>query len=121
MHISKHSDVAKPVPRSLKTICATMQLARVQCIVAFIVSAALVLKVTAFVVPGEGSLLLRSRPIHHETSSRSVVGERRMSYSRIDQGLGTLRASINEEGDVGEGGFVNPYTAFRKWQKELVR
>lgn len=121
MHISKHSDVAKLLPRALKMICATMQLARVSCIVAFILSAALVSKVTAFVVPGEGSLLLRIRPIHHETLSRSVVGERPMSCSRIAQGAGTLRASSSEEGEGGEGGFVNPYTAFRKWQKELVR
>lgn len=121
MHISKHSELARLVPRALKTNCATMQLARVPCIVAFIVLSALVSEVTAFVVPGKGSLLLSSRPIHHETLSLSVVRERRISCSRVAQGVGPLRASTNDEGEGGEGGFVNPYTAFRKWQKELVR
>jgi len=48
--------------------------------------------------------------------STSCVGRRTTSadHVRVKQ----LRAS-SEEGE--SGGFVNPYTAFRKWQMDLVR
>lgn len=45
--------------------------------------------------------------------------QRTRPATRSGNGMQPLRAAASDDEKAG-GGFVNPYTAFRKWQKEVV-
>lgn len=67
---------------------------------------------SAFVVGGP--LRVRSTTPADASSRITHVSSAR----RSQQGVVGLRAAASDE--EGEGGFVNPYTAFRKWQLDTV-
>ena len=107
---------------TLVTWCSrsAMYFARVPALVVSVV-ACLASTSTAFVAIG-GSALRSSlgrttfspKHVHAQGSSNA----RQQSRPR-PIGVQSLRASAEDE--EGGGGFKNPYTAFRKWQMDLVR
>lgn len=88
------------------TLSAVMHSSRVLCVAAAV--ACLVSTVAAFVASGGG----------HAIRTRAATSAGRQHVQPVQRrGVQALGAS---EGGGEEGGFVNPYTAFRKWQMDLV-
>lgn len=84
-----------------------MHASRVLCVAAAV---ACLLSTAAAFVSGGGNAVLRTR-------AATSAGQQQHVQPVQQQGVQALRAS--EDGGE-EGGFVNPYTAFRKWQMDLV-
>ncbi|CAM9454098.1 unnamed protein product [Ectocarpus fasciculatus] len=84
-----------------------MHASRVLCVAAAV---ACLLSTAAAFVSGGGNAVLRTR-------AATSAGQQQHVQPVQQQGVQALRAS--EDGGE-EGGFVNPYTAFRKWQMDLI-
>ena len=96
-----------------------MYLVRATAFAAFIAASSTASKSIAFVAGGSCVQRQTVSAKHHERF-RDAVGEKRVLPSNIARGARSLQAAGDGKAE-GEGGFVNPYTAFRKWQMDLVR
>lgn len=72
------------------------------------------LTVAAFLVSGSSSSGLRSSCVGGSHATHAEHVQQRRKGSAVQ----SLRAASD---DGEEGGFVNPYNTFRKWQMDLVR
>lgn len=104
---------------------AIMSLARIAALVAVLV-VCLLSTATAFVSGGGAALRTSilcldrthvSSPLRQQQQQRQLQHATHVPRRRL--GVQSLRAASDQEEE--QGGFVNPYTAFRKWQLDLVR
>lgn len=120
-HVPPFPSMMPARPAAVRCLSSTvMYLARAAALGAAVV-VCLASTATAFISGGSMSLRTSvpfvgrtyvSSPMQRQLQRATHVPRRRL-------GINSLRATSDQEEE--QSGFVNPYTAFRKWQLELVR
>lgn len=124
MHDPEQSSVVRGLASADLSLSSNIKMFLVRAsVIVSIALACLASSVAAFLVSGAGSVLRTSAGcISQQQQQQSATQAQAADLHRVARhaGVRALRAAA-DDGDEGGGGFVNPYTAFRKWQMDLVR
>lgn len=115
-----NTDVGTRTPPRHHNYVAVMAFARAVATLIALAAVCFVSPASAFVVGGPLRVGSSTTLATHASSKITHVSPRRSQQQGLQQGVRGLRAAASNEEAEGDGGFVNPYTAFRKWQLDLV-